>query len=116
MHMNKLVRPARYVAAGVVMFFTVVALQFYTMMERSDQARQTAVSLWLSDNPNGSQVVERYQMACEHGGAIGAPSLAPRLAPLTFAECGAMIGSDSLVKALTIANDSVVVPAPLRWL
>lgn len=108
-------RTAKALALMATLGGAVVAFQLYNTVGQTQQAREVAIQHWLNENPNGSEVVSRYREACESGPV----SLAVRKSedrPLSFAECSAQVGSDSLADAIQKANDSVTAPAPLRWL
>jgi hypothetical protein len=93
----------------------VVAVQLYNTVNQAQQVREVAIQHWLDANPNGLEVVSRYREACESGLGLSGVRKSENRA-LTFAECSALIGSDSLAETIQKANDSVTAPAPLRWL
>jgi hypothetical protein len=108
-------RTAMAVALMAVLGGAVVAVQLHNDVNQATQAREVAIKQWLEANPNGREVVSRYREACESGpSSLAVRKRADRA--LTFAECSAQVGSDSLVDVIQKANESVTAPAPLRWL
>ena len=104
----------RTVAVGLFGFIALVGTQFFTTFKAVDQARESAISAWAKSNPDAADAVVRYR-ECLRGPSEIPPNQAPvRL--LTISECAEKIGTPSLATAIQVADDSVEVPAPLRWL
>jgi hypothetical protein len=102
-------------AAALVAFVAVVGMQFFASSKAVYQARESAVLAWTEANPDEAEVVERYQQECQKGPAENTANKMP-VRPLTSAECAEKVGSKSLASAIEAADQSVEIPAPLRWL
>ncbi|NNA13913.1 hypothetical protein HBN71_22480 [Pseudomonas lundensis] len=105
----------RTVAVGLFGLIALVGTQFFTTFKAVDQARESAILAWSKSNPGEAETVERYRKECLRGPSEVPPNQAP-VRPLTIAQCAEKIGSPSLASAIEAADDSVEVPAPLRWL
>lgn len=101
--------------ASLLLGVTVIGYQFATTMKDSDRAREVAIQEWVGENPDGYDAVTRYRETCQGGSAQFARNQRS-LRPITLAECAAQIGNASLAEIIEHAADSVVIPAPLRWL
>ena len=95
----------------VALLVTLGAQSFFTF-KAVDDACETAIQQSAATNADGAAAVLRYRETCEM-----VPSEMPTKAPVkTLAECLSQVGSDSFSEAIHKANDSVSVPATLRWL
>lgn len=103
------------IALACLGFVGVCSTQLFMAIADISEARETAVLAWAEGNPNEFEIVNRYMNECENGPSeIKANKIPVR--PLTFSECAEKIGSVSLAAAITNSEESVEVPAPLRWL
>lgn len=112
MKLKRITYTAALALVGVV---AVVGIQLYTVTNASDQARVAAVAAWKESHPSDAEVVARYQRECQNGAAEIPANKIP-IRPLTFSECAAKAGSQSLASAIEAADKSIEIPAPLRWL
>lgn len=104
----------RATAVGLALSIATIGGQLFMALSAEDKAREAAIQEWELSNPVATNAVQSYREACEGKTALSlAPSEKP---PLTFAECLARVGSDSLADAIREASNTVAVPAPLRWL
>lgn len=87
----------------------VVLVKVYSAVYQAQQAREVAIQHWLDENPNGSEIVSLYREACESGPK---PSVLHKSVgrPLSFAECSAQFGSESLTDVIQKASDSAIAP------
>lgn len=115
MNLKIVFRTATAFALTAALCGAVVAVQLYNTVNHAQHARDVAIQHWLEANPNGSEAVSRYREACESGPVSSAVRKSVDR-PLSFAECSAQVGSNSLADVIQKANDSVTAPAPLRWL
>ena len=103
------------VSGALVAFVALSGVQLYTITVATDEARDAAILVWADANPNGAEVVKRYQQECRNS-IVENPETRMPERPLTFAQCAENAGSKSLATAIEAAHQSVVIPAPLRWL
>lgn len=105
----------RAATASLFLAVAVLAYQFVTTMKAVDSAREDAIQAWASANPDSAEAVTRYREICQ-GGPVEQPTNQAPVRPITIAECAAQLGNESLAEVIEHAADSVVTPAPLRWL
>lgn len=115
MNLKIVFRAATAFALTAAIGGAVIVVQLYNTVNQAQQAREVAIQYWQAANPNGSEVVRRYRESCEKGPILSAVRKTVD-SPLSYAECSAQVGSDSLADVIQKADDSGTAPAPLRWL
>lgn len=108
----KMKTAVRACAVTLGLGIAVIGVQLFSTFQKVDQAREAAISTWMSTNPEGGDVVSRYREFCQQG----KPTSPDNRRLLSIADCAAQAGSPSLASALKSAAEGVSVPAPLSWL
>lgn len=104
----------RTIAVGLFGAIALVGTQLMTTIKAVDQARESAILAWSKSNPGDAEAVELYRQCLR--GPSEVPPNQPPVRPLTVTQCAEKAGSPSLASAVEAAEDSIEVPAPLRWL
>lgn len=95
-------------------FVALVGYQLKGVVGEVRSARISGLSAWSKQNPGKEKIVETFTAACLVKTSKSPLDLdAP---PFSIYECGEKHGSPELVAVLKTIDDSVVAPAPLRWL
>lgn len=109
MNLRIIFRTAAIFAIIAALGGVIVFVKLYSAVYQAQQSRAVAIQHWLDENPNGSEIVSLYREACESGPR---PAVLRKSGdqPLSFAECSAQFGSESLTYVIHKAGDSAIAP------
>lgn len=105
----------RTLAVGLFGFVALVGTQFVMTSRDVALARDSAILAWAKSNPSEAETVDRFWKECLHVPSEIPPNQVP-VRPFTIAQCAEKIGSPALASAIESADETVEIPAPLRWL
>ena len=100
---------------SVVVFVAVVGVQLSGSVKSVKQAQEAAITNWAMSNSGGNEAVSRFKAECQSSPAEDPKNRIP-IRPVTFEDCAEKIGYPSLSAAINAAEESVFIPAPLRWI
>ena len=98
---------------AMVLVIGIGMIQLFQFMGNVHDARETALNEWAVDNTEKESLVKQYREACR---SEPKSSTDVQNQLVSIHECAVKHGSNEIASIIQAAEDTVNLPAPLRWL
>lgn len=106
----------KFILVCQVGFILVVVFQGIQYFNSIHDARFNALNSWVNGDTSKAKQMAAYLKICDGSTVVDTRTKKPLETPYSIYECASKFGSDELSNIIVTADNSVFLPAPLKWL